>query len=160
MNRNWVKFGFVALVVIILGWFVLKPGPNDKEQIQTALKNAIKAGKEGRPGGVMEYLSDSFRVNSVSYRPGGAQVADAIKRYKPDVTVDNTEPTINGGTATITSNIELSILTRSISVPNVTFTFKKEDAHRWLVIPTKEWKLEGVSAPQDSVDSVAAQMMF
>ncbi|HZH98180.1 MAG TPA: hypothetical protein VEX38_04350, partial [Fimbriimonadaceae bacterium] len=62
------KLGIVVavLAVVFLGMAYAAGvfgGPSDKEQIQTALDEAILASKEGRPGGVLDYLSQNFKVN-------------------------------------------------------------------------------------------------
>src|SRR2546423_6864335 len=155
MNRNSrIVVGIIlALVVVGVLWILLGPKPNDKEQIKEALNNAIKASKEGRPGGALEYLADSIVVNGTKYQTG-QQVANAIKKFKPDVKVQTMDPVVNGDKGTITSDIELSIAIKTISIPNVTFQFGKEQGHKWLVVPSSDWKLEGVSLPQESVDAI------
>ena len=144
--------------MIVSAVFFLSKSPSDHDQIQQALERSIKASKEGRPGGVLEYLSDNFQVNSVHYT--GRNIADTIKQYKPDVSVATTEPVINGDHATITSGVTLTIplVNRSIQVRSVTFSFDKELGTKFLVIPTKDWKLVKVSVPQEVVDQVASEV--
>jgi hypothetical protein len=155
--KVWI--GIAAVVAAVALYMGFAPGPPDREQIQQALKNSVKASKEGRPGGVLEYLSDNFTINNVQYNPNDMAVAKAIKQYRPDVTVTNNEPQINGDKATITSNVRLSIplVGRGVDIPQVTFTFQKQKGTKWLVFPSKDWKLQQVSVPQSVVDEIAAQ---
>lgn len=150
----------VPIVLIIGGalYLLLAPGPSDADQIRTALRESIKASKEGRPGGVIEYLSDSFTVNGQSYG-NTAQIAQTIRQYKPDVTVESDDPVVVGDVATITTpvTLEQSLMHVSLKVSSVTFTFHREAGTSWLIIPTKRWKLEGVSIPPEVIQQVSSQ---
>jgi len=161
MNRTgrYVAGAIGALIILGLLWILLGPKPNDQEQIKEALNNAIQASKEGRPGGVLDYIADTIEVNGAKYR-SGQEVANAIKKYKPDVKVQKMDPVVNGDKGTITSDVQLSIAIKTISIPNVTFKFGKEQGHKWLVVPTNDWKLEGVDLPQESVDAIVGQIVF
>ena len=74
---------WAILAIAIVGTFTWKYlslnafGPSDQKMIREALDQAVLASREGRPGGVMDYLSNKFAVNSESITSG--QVANFIK---------------------------------------------------------------------------------
>ncbi len=161
MNVNktklWVSIGAAVVIVIgVLGSGLLG-GPSDKELIQTALKESIAASREGRPGGVLEYLSKNFTVNSEQY--GTRDIARTIREMKPNVELEQNEPKINGDSATITSPVKLSLSLPPVSytVSEVTMSFGRESARKWLIFPTTRWRLKGVDIPDQVVEDVRQQ---
>lgn len=146
----------LVLVVVIVGSGILG-GPSDKELIQTALKESIAASREGRPGGVLEYLSNSFSVNDEKF--GTRDISRTIKEMKPDVELETTDPIIAGESATITSPVKLSMSIPPVSytVSQVTLAFTKESATKWLIFPTKKWRLTRVDIPDQVVQEVRDQ---
>lgn len=146
-----------ALVLLLIGvrFAIGSRGPDDAKLIQEALQESIRASHEGRPGGVLEYLSEQFKINQES--PTGRQIADFIRNNKPDIEVPNTTPVIRAqeGTAFITSpvRVKVSFLGQNFdqTVENVTMKFQREDAREWLIFPTKKWRLVEVSVPNEAV---------
>ena len=88
------------------------------------------------------------------------EVADAIRRLRPDVEILNPAPTITGDTAVITSAITLStkLPPLSMTVPQVSIEFRRENAREWLVLPASKWRVVGVDVPEEVVQSL--QMPF
>jgi hypothetical protein len=152
------RFPLVVLIVLVclVGgrylYGVLNP-PSDAKLIQEALQEAITASKEGRPGGVLDKLSDTFKVNS--QEPGQRNVADFVKKSHPDITLSNSTPVIEGDTATITSDVAISVeflnQKQSFNAPGVKMVFKKEDARDWLIFPGKKWHLSDVTLPENAI---------
>lgn len=147
--------GVLVLLIVVFGVKVLLTlnGPSDSKLVQEALASAVKASKEGRPGGVMDYLSDSLKLNEQS--PARTQIADFIRRAHPDIEVQHPEPVVSQeqGTAQINSPVRLQISFPGSSgidttIPNVTMKFQREDAREWLFIPTKKWRLVSVTVPE------------
>src|SRR5205823_5873078 len=120
-----IGVGVCALAGIV--WFGMRQRPSDAEQIRTALSESIKAGKEGRPGSVMELLGKNFSVNDQVYGTH-TNVAQFIRDKKPDIEIADPTPKIDGDTATITSaaTVSLSLPQFKIDVRQVTLHFKKE----------------------------------
>lgn len=159
MNKTklWVGLGATVFIVIgVLGSGILGR-PSDKELIQTALKESIEASREGRPGGVLEYLSANFTVNSEQY--GTRDIAKTIREMKPHVELERDEPSISGDSATITSPVKLSLSLPPVSytVGQVTMSFSRETARKWLIFPTTRWRLKGVDVPEQVVEDVRQQ---
>ncbi len=128
-------------------------GPNDEQKIRASLDQMIVATKEGRPGGVFDFLGSQFKINSE--QPTGGQIANFIKDSHPDVKVPETKPFITGDTARVTASVSVkgSYLGFSLdrSFNNVSFVFQREDAHDWLVVPYKKWRLTQIVVPVDSL---------
>ncbi len=160
MSKSKLFIGIVVVLLAIVGIKVVMTlnGPSDAKLIQQALAESIKASREGRPGGVMDYLSDKLKINNDE--PGRRQVADFIKNSHPDVEVADTTPVIRevDGTAQINSSIHLkmSMLGNNVdqTIKNVTLKFQREDAKEWLIIPTKQWRLVEVAVPQESIPNI------
>ncbi len=156
-GSKWL-LGFLLLILVVFGIKAVMTmnGPSDEKLVQQALAESIKASREGRPGGVMEYLSDSLKLND--QEPGKRQIADFIKNSHPDISVSDTEPVIrqSEGTAQINSPVRIKLsfpggASVDKTIPNVTMKFQREDARVWLVIPTKQWRLVEVTVPQASI---------
>jgi hypothetical protein len=143
---TWLAVALAALLVIVfLGW----DRRSDKQLIQEAIDESVLASKEGRPGGVLEYISNSFTMNQegpVDRR----EIAKFIKESKPDVEVGPFEPNVTGDVATIRADVSVKISTfgPQIQLPGVSVKFRKEHATRWLLFPTKKWRIVEAIAPE------------
>ena len=148
-----------AILVVLVGARAVLSmgGGDDKKQIVEALQESIKATKEGRPGGVMDKISDHFTINDTDVVARG-QIINWIKNLKPDITVSHQDPVITGDEAQITSPVSIKGKGMGIdfdrTVEGITLIFAKESATEWLVIPTKKWRLKDVKVPDD----IAAQL--
>jgi len=144
----------VVVALAILRFTIFAPAPNDQQLIAEALRQSIQASKEGRPGGVLDILSSKFRINDQS--PGTMNIAKFIRDSKPDVDVSNMTAVVSGDTARIDSpvHVRATFLTQTFDqqIPNVTFVFQKEDAHKFLIIPTTEWHLTDIEVPNDEIN--------
>lgn len=123
---------------------------SDRDLIVAALNQSIQAGREGRPGGVLEHLSSNLSVNEQN--PGArALIGRMIRDGKPDVQLSNVEPDIRGETATVISAARLRMTVGGMPVDRtfdeVRISFQKETGTRWLVIPSTEWRIVSVSVP-------------
>lgn len=156
-TKVWLAAVAASIVIVTAFGLGLFGGPSDRELIQTALKESIDASREGRPGGVMEYLSKNFSVNDEQF--GTRDIAKTIRDLKPHVELESTEPLIAGESATITSPVKLSmsIPPMNYSLAQVTLSFTKESATRWLIFPTKKWRLTRVEIPSEVVEEVKSQ---
>lgn len=145
-----------ALLFVVLGMGVFG-GPSDEELIKVALDEAILASKEGRPGGVVDFISQRFQVNGEQY--GTRDISKTIKDLKPSVDIEKPTPTINGNSATITSPVRLSVSFPPVgtNLSEVTMHFEKENGTKWLIFPTKKWRMVKVEMPDAVVEDVKSQ---
>jgi hypothetical protein len=165
MNKTAKTLLIVVAVVAILGGIrvALSLGgkQDDQKLISEALQESLQASKEGRPGGVLDKLSASFKFNDQEMTANTRQIADFIKKQKPDVTIQNSEAVITGDEARIVSPVDLKVnfLGQSIDrrLKEVTIVFRKEEAREFLVIPTRKWRLTDVRVPDSTVTDLLAQ---
>ena len=162
MKAKSTKYLPVILLVIaaaVLVFVLAGAKHDDKAEIETALKGALQASREGRPGGVVEYLASDVEVNGQHYDVN-RQFDNFIRKYHPDITLGEIKPDIEGDKATVTSDIQFSVMTQSVDIPDVTFTLKREDTRKWLVIPSQEWKVTGASAPEQGYQQILSQLQM
>ena len=129
---------------------------DDKQLVREALQESIEASKEGRPGGVMDKISDKLRVNNQQVASMN-QIANWIRDSKPDVEVTQQDPVIIGDEAQITSPVRVKLTLPGgagfdQTIQDVTLIFAKESATEWLVIPTRKWRLKEVKLPDNVMD--------
>ncbi len=155
------KLGIAIGATVVVGGAAISlglfGGPSDKEQIQKALDEAILASKEGRPGGVVEYISAKFQVNDAQY--GTRDIAKAVKDLRPTVEIANREPSIAGNIASITSSVKLSVSLPPVNVnlQNVKMSFERENSRKWLIFPSKTWRMTQVDIPEETFNEVRDQ---
>ncbi len=147
-----------AMLVLLIGGRVILSvihPENDADLIKQALTDSIQASKEGRPGGVMDKLSDNISLNGQNEGAFQGDIAHFIKTNKPDIQVENMTPSVTGDEATIVSpvTLTLSFLGQSVShrIKDVTLLFRKETDHDFLILPTTRWKLAEVRIPNSSL---------
>lgn len=148
-----------AAIVIVGTPFVMEgfSGQSDKEKILAALKESVEASKEGRPGGVMEHISNNFEVNGETYKPNRREMADFIRKRKPDIEFLKTDPIVSGDKAVLITPVKLSILTFNQTVPEVALEFEKESARKWLIVPTSKWRLVHVNISDAVISEMESQ---
>lgn len=155
-NLVKVLLGVAAVIVIALGiWWVTGTKVDDQKLIAKALDDAVEAGRQGRPGGVLENLSFNISVNGTDYSGQQRQIGDFIKKNNPDVSFENKRAVVTENEATIVTPavIKLSLLGNNMQrhVDNVTLIFRKEDDREWLIFPTRRWKLAQMRIPDTAI---------
>jgi hypothetical protein len=148
----------VAIVVTVVVLMAIRIGismanrPDDQKLIQAALADAVEASKEGRPGGVIDLLSKNLKVNEQEVGTNMRQVADFVRKQKPDVEVLEPRAQITGEEGRIVSPVELDLgLLGKRTLKEVTMIFRKEDATEYLIIPVTKWRLVEVRVPDATI---------
>lgn len=140
--------GIVALLIVGKVGLGFINQPDDKTLITEALKEAQKAGREGRPGGVLDFLSFDVSINEEKMSGSRREIADKIKEMKPDIEFTKVEPIITGENARLESpaTVKISIgpISRDVPISNAVITLKKQDDRDWLIIPRKSWKITDI----------------
>ncbi len=152
------KVGLGLIVVAVLGLFatLALTGPTDEQLIQEALQQSIQASREGKPGGVLEYLSRSLTYNDA---PVGdrSEIAQFIRNSKPDVQVLDPKPRIEGDKAAIVSPVTVSMQLGPFQgeqrLDRVRITFTREMGTRWIVVPAPKWRVSDIVV--EGLDAVA-----
>ncbi len=151
MKKAFVTGIFILVALVVLRVAIgLSSHPSDQQQIQTALDDSIQASREGRPGGVLDLLSKNLTFNGEDASGYQGQVAQFIKKQRPDVTVVQPNPIVTGDEAQIVSpvNITVSLLgqTKTFNLKDVILTFHREQTMKFLIFPTTRWELTEVRA--------------
>lgn len=158
--RNMKKWIIGSAVVVLLALLAAPMifRPSDDVLIKEALDESVKASREGRPGGVMDYLSSSLKFNDDDSASRG-EIAQYIKRAKPDIVIANPAATINGETASVVSPVTVTFswgpVSKPIQLDNVEILLAKETGTKFLVVPTVKWRIREIKAPEADVTEFA-----
>jgi hypothetical protein len=153
---QWGWILFLLGVVILGGKYVSVTyfGPSDDELIRAALDRAITASREGKPGGVLETLSDKFHLNGDF--PGEGSIKKFIQNAHPDISVPAKKATISGDVAKIVAPVrakfEFMGFSMDQTIPDVAMTFQRETGFEWGIIPVKKWRLTQIDVAMDVPD--------
>lgn len=158
---KFAKIGGGVLGVVLVAFgvkFALAGRVDDQQLIRQALSEALKASKEGRPGGVMEKLSFKVNVNGSDYSSRDSAIANYIKNNHPDVTFGNDRAVVTADEATIVTpaTVKLELLGNAMerTIQKVTLVFHRENDYEWLIIPTKKWRLAEVRVPDNALSDM------
>ena len=161
MKRAYAVLALVLLVVVgFRAVGVLTGQKDDATLIKESLRQSLEASRKGEPGGVLDLLSSSITVNGESQGGVTTQVADFIRKQKPDIEVQNQHPIVTGDEARITSPVTIKadlpmVGTQTIPMKDVVLTFHKETGRALLFLPVPKWRLTGVTAPSDALSGLA-----
>ncbi len=152
-----VTGGIVALLIGAKFAMSLLNQPSDETLIAEAVKDGLKASKEGRPGGVLDKISANLTVNGDDTPGARPQIADYVKKLKPDVEFTSLKPQVFGDEARIETPAKMSVsllgMSQSVNLDKVTITLQRENTYEYLIFPRKAWKVTDVK-----VDVNALQM--
>lgn len=154
--RAWVVGGSLLILLLAgLMQVLLASGPSDEKLIREALQESLKAGKEGRPGGVVELLSDQLRFND-EVTPNKRQIAEFVRDSRPEVSVSEKSLEVRGDHALMVADVSVRLATPfGISLDrtfqDVQLQFRREPAARLLVLPDRRWRLYRILAPDANV---------
>ncbi len=161
MKRAYAVLALVLLIVVGFRVLTLTLGQKDDATlIKDSLRQSLEASRKGEPGGVLDLLSNSLTVNGESQSGMTTQVADFIRKQRPEVEVENQQPIVTGDEARITSPVTIKadipiVGSQTIQMKDVVLTFQKETARSLLIFPVKKWRLTGVTAPSDGLSGLA-----
>ncbi len=147
----WMWILLVAgLAILVLfgvnGIAVLWGKGTDEEQIRKALEEMRVASLEGKPGGVLEWVSRSFQspiADEWGYRSGRQALAEALRQSDVEsLEVEGVEVEVSGGVARVRCEVRAKVSYRQ---QEVTFNgpleleFRREVHRRLWVIPEEKW---------------------
>jgi len=140
--------GVLVVAVLALLVRVFAFGPSDSELIKESLKRSTEAARRGEASAVMDRLSRSLSYNE---SPVGDRndIVKVIRLSKPEVTLGDVNPKIDGNTAVVTTSahvkIEYSALNMNQDIPKVTIKLQKETSFKYLIVPTPKWRITEVT---------------
>lgn len=141
-----------AFLAIVIGGNVvgvmMKPG--DEAQIREAIETMREASLAGRPGGVLEYLSDSFQSEWTEGDFEGfvnpkAEVGRFLRQARVTrIQLSDLEIQVEGDKAQVTcsmdADFELASMKNSYKGP-LQLVMKREPTKRLFIIPDPTWKV-------------------
>ncbi|MCL6624665.1 MAG: hypothetical protein K6T17_08645 [Fimbriimonadales bacterium] len=126
----------------------------DEERIRAVLESMRQASLEGKPGGVLEWVSQSFQTpigDLEEYRSPRAALADALRRSDVEsLTLKGVEVEVAGDAARVRCEVDarISYMGREITFNGpLELEFRREIHRRLWVIPEGRWMV--VSAHTD-----------
>lgn len=154
------------LVLVVINIIAVMNKPDDKAQILQALEAMRIASLEGRPGGVLEYISDSVELpdqpeNQWYGNSPKAQIARFLRQAEiRSIEISNTKVELYGDLAQVTCSVRADLYYPAfgdmpISFNNVVIEFRRESSRRLLVVPDSTWRVvrfQPVSLP--SIDGM------
>ncbi len=159
-KKIWIGLGLA--VVLVLGIFIYREATakvDDQKMIQDVLDQSLEASKRGEPGGVLDLISNQFTYNDQDAGSPRRQIADVVRKTKPDVTFanrrallihENTEARI---TTPATLSFSLGPTKVDAKLEEVVLIFSRKPAMKYLFIPTHTWKLDKVYFDESAIPS-------
>lgn len=138
----WLALILVFIVAAFI--FLRQPPVSDQVQIAQQLETARAAGERHDVGGVMSIFSATYHDANV---PSPVQLRFLLNKVQGSEPVKITQSlpviSVSGDAATSTSHLEVvSQATNQVLYSHdITAQWKREDANRYLVIPTKVWRI-------------------
>ena len=159
-------YGVLALVLLLVVGFrvvsLVMGQKDDATLIRESLRQSLEASRKGEPGGVLETISNSLKVNGEDRGGNSGMIANYVRNQKPDIEVVNQNPIVTGDEARITSTVNLKVSVpglgeQVVPIKDVVLTFRKETGREYLVFPVKRWRLSEVTAPPVALDALGIQ---
>lgn len=138
----WMALLLVFIVAAFV--FLRQPPVSDEAQISGRLEAARAAGERHDVGGVMEIVSQNYHDANV---PSPVQLRFLLNKVQGSEPVKITQSlpviSVSGDAATSTSHLQVisSANGRVLFSHDIVAQWKREDANRYLIIPTKVWRI-------------------
>lgn len=138
---------WLALILIFVAAafvFLRQPAMSDQAQIAGQLEAARVAGERHDVGGVMGIVSSNYHDANV---PSPVQLRFLLNKVQGSEPVKITQSLpvigVSGDTATSTSHLQVISAAdgRVLYSHDIIAQWKREDANRYLIIPTKVWRI-------------------
>jgi hypothetical protein len=167
MVKRVLFFGVCALallygILILVNVVDVSRKPSDEDQIRAAVAEMRDASLEGRDGGVLEYISDSFVLPEGMGSPESPfnTGRDQVGRFIKNATVSSLEMTTGSvdvqGSSAVANVSAIGTLSYEPFLSNYEFSFndmqiefRKESRKRLLLVPDPTWvvvRVHGISA--------------
>lgn len=136
----------LVLIAIVVGFFVLRPAPVDERtEVLRLIAEAERAIEQKRPSDLMALISDDYSDDYGNDRRTVQRLvlAGARQQAEIDLTVQVTDITVNGDTATFTAEVDYS-LGRPVSPDSATHLtvrgWLRREGRRWRVVRAEGWQ--------------------
>ena len=138
----WLALILVFIVVALV--MLRQPPVSDQAQIAQQLETARAAGERHDVGGVMSIFSSHYHDANV---PSPVQLRFLLNKVQGSEPVKITQSlpviSVTGDTATSTSHLTVTSVSSGqvLYSHDITAQWQREDANRFLIIPTKVWRV-------------------
>lgn len=138
----WLALVLVFIVAAVL--LLRQPPVADAAQIAQQLETARADGEKHDVGGVMSIISPSYHDANVPSPVQLRFLLNKVQGSKP-VKIVQSLPVISVSGDTASSTSHLQIISQAdnhvLFSHDITAQWKKEDANRYLILPTKVWRI-------------------
>ena len=147
--KKWMVW---SLAVAVAGLAVLffVTAPSDDQLVRQAIDESTRASREGRPGGVLEYLSPYLAINA-DPMIDRSDIARVVRLSKPEVRFGPYAPQIDGEAALVRADVAVKMSFQGLNIDTtfhgVQVKLTKTTGVRWLFLPGSKWKITEVAAP-------------
>ena len=158
---TWIIVAIFALaamiVLIVINVISVAMKPGDEAQIRQAIAEMRQASLESRPGGVQEYLSESFEMpedvpSGSPFENARGRVGSFIRRARfEELEISDIRIEISGKAAVAFIRAKGSLnyppvpAAFSFDIPDLQVDFRKETHTRIFVVPDPTWVVVKVS---------------
>ncbi len=138
----WLALILVFVVAALI--FLRQPTVSDQAQIARQLETARAAGEKHDINGVMSIISANYHDANI---PSPIQLRFLLNKVQGSEPVHIVQSlpviTVTGDTATSVSHLEVDSTAggQALYSHDITAQWKREDANRFLIIPTKVWRI-------------------
>ncbi|HWP32062.1 MAG TPA: hypothetical protein VNK96_10130 [Fimbriimonadales bacterium] len=151
--------GICILLVLAVNVVLILMKPNDEAQIREAIEEMRKASLEHRPGGVLERLSNQFRLPE----PYSEEVPNPryeVSRFIREAKITKLEIKVNSIEISGDSAIAKCRLTTDLTFRGIRFNydgpaeleFQRETKRRLFIIPEPVWLMRGGTLDPSQID--------
>lgn len=141
-----IVLGVVAILAVVLVILLIdgQRQPSDEEIINQRLQSMENAAQNDNVSAFMRSVSSDYSDSQVNNTD---QLALLLHRVLPSggnlrITLQDAETTVDGPHATTHVVVLIqSTDERNITQRSVTVTWRREQAHKWLVFPIKTWRV-------------------
>lgn len=147
--KQALRYLAVALalgVVYALAYRAAQPQGTPTAQIRATLLDATDALQQGQAGAAMRAVSSDYKDSMGNNRDRLYVLAREAARNRNywNAVVENIRPEVRGDEATVEMDVavrfsEVTIVARH----HITLQLRREDAHAFLIVPTKRWRVVG-----------------
>lgn len=144
--------GVGLLTLVVINVIAVMNKPDDETQILQALEEMRIASIEGRPGGVLEYISDSIQLPVETEdqwygRSPKAQIARFLRQAEiRSVEIADTKVELHGELAQVTCSVKADLSYPAfgdvpIAFDHVVIEFRREASRRLFIVPDSTWRV-------------------
>jgi len=152
-KSSWLVVGIICALAAALVYLQLSgwQRPSDEDQIQMLMAKGQSAIERKDLNGMMSCVSKDYSDSVFTYNTLRLQALEAARaegRY--DVLLKHTSVEVQGDTAVASTRVTVALVSdhggmHDLLDSRITLRFKKERGKRFLVIPTRTWKVTSIS---------------